>query len=91
MLTLKQFAEFRRQEYARSTDGVTIKMMRDEYPDNAYLQDYADYVQQCAKYEVFTKRQLDHYYAVFGGNALRVLLKFHPNVAPEYYTHPDFR
>jgi hypothetical protein len=92
MQTFKQFVTTTRKNMARECE-VTIKEVTGCYPDHYFRQDYAQYVEELAKDKEtrFTAQFLNQYYNTFGGNALRVLLKFYPHVRPEYYVHPDCR
>lgn len=91
MLTLRQYADQQRRVYITENEGITLAEMRREQSDSWYRESYHAYVAGLVKTTTLTARQLDNYYRTFGGNELRLLLKFNPDCAPLYYVHPDFR
>ena len=92
MQTFKQFVTAERKTMARDCE-TTIKEVTECYPEHTFKQAYAQYVEELAKDKEarFSTVFLNQYAATFGGNALRVLLKFYPHIRPMYYVHPDCR
>lgn len=90
-LSLRQYADIMRREAAQEY-RITLAEIKCEQPDAHYVAQHLAFVELLASSGItFSKRQLDDYYATYGSNALRVLLKFNPIIAPLYYVHPDFR
>ena len=91
-LTLKQFAEQQRRNYAAQTDGVTLKEMRECYPDSYYATDHYQFADRLAQQGyTFGTKDLNNIHMVHGGQSLSLLFKFYPSCRPEFYVHPDFR
>lgn len=90
MLTLRQYADRERRSYA-TENGISLKEMREMQPDNWYQSEHVKYVEGLADAEVFSAHSLNAYYRDYGGNALRILMKFYPRCVPIYYVHPDCR
>ena len=91
VLTLRQYADKLRREYA-AENGISLAEMRRAQPDACYISQHIQYVQEIARSGApFASRQLDHYYRAYGGQALSVLIRFHPSILPLYYVHPDAR
>ena len=93
MRTLRQFADTARRAYVLDNPSLTLAEMLREMPDSMYTTEHHAYVMELAsdKGTAFSAHMLNSFYRTYGGNAMRILFKFHPHVRPLYYVHPDFR